>query len=197
MKYSLRHRLVAQGETWEFWQGFREIAMVRMKTDSAQCDVYGEWLGWGRVRKLYCQVELPAEVNLGSRTLDANEVNKLAARMHLALCAMKERNVVVQKRPWPALTEVDRETSLRDFTLWMEQRGWRVSADRAGGRISIKSKRHRIFRRRIEDVETLEQGAWVARAYHALLFKEVDRTVLCVSEGAGETSSWLAELSWR
>ena len=140
MKYSLRHRLVAQGETWEFWQGFREIAMVRMKMDSAQCDFHGEWLGWDRVSKLYCQVELPPEVNLGGRTLEANEVTKLAAGMHLALCAMRVPNAVVQKRPLPALTEVDRDTLLRDFKLWMEQRGWRVSADRADG-LSQSSER--------------------------------------------------------
>lgn len=102
-KYQLQHRLAIRGETWEFWQGVREIAMLRYRTGSGLFDFHGEMLGWDHVLQLYFEVEIPAEVNIGGHMLDASEIGDLAARMHLALCLMKKRNVVVRKIPWPSL----------------------------------------------------------------------------------------------
>jgi len=194
--YYLRHRLVVRDETWEFWQGFRERAMVRYRTGSDCCDFHGEWLGWDHVLKLYFEVEIPAEVRIGGGRLNTGEIEDFAARMHLALCSMKERHAVVRKVPWPPLPESERGQLLHDFKNWMEQRGWKVTASLAEESVSIKANGLRMFRRRATRTTILEQGAWVAKAYHALLYKEVDRTVLFVSEGARQTSSWLAELSW-
>ncbi len=194
-KYYLHRSLILHGETWELWQGFREIGMLRYKTGSEVIDFHGEWLG-NCVLKLHFEVSIPALVEIGGRGLEECEVDALAARMHLALRSMKQRNVVVRKTSWPPLPEPERDEILLEFQRWMQQRGWRVTVDRAGEKVSIKTKRFWLFRRKPSDTEILEQGAWVAKAWHALLYKEVDRTVIFVGEGAEQTSNWLAELSW-
>jgi len=79
LKYHLRCRLVARGETWEFWQGFRKIAVLRYKTGQEVIDFDGEWLGWDNVLKLYFQLQIPAEVEIGGRRLEESEVDSLAA----------------------------------------------------------------------------------------------------------------------
>lgn len=79
--------------------------------------------GGGILNRLYCEVEVPAYVNIGGRSIDADEVNGVASRMHLALCSMKIRNVVAQEAQWPPFPELDRDVVLRDYQRWMEQRG--------------------------------------------------------------------------
>ena len=187
---------MVRGETWEFWQGFREIGMLRCKNDSGVIDFHGEWLGWDQVPTLYFEVEIPAQVDIGGHRLEASEINALAGRMHLVLCSMQERNAVVQNIRWPPLPGSDRDRLLSEFQQWMEQRGWKVAVSRSQEKITIRPNGFWVFRRNLSETEILEQGAWVATAWHALLDKEVNRTTLFVSEGARQTSHWLAELSW-
>ena len=196
LKYHLRCRLVVRGETWEFWQGFREIAMLRYKTAQEVIDFDGEWLGWDHVLKLYFQLQIPAEVEIGGRRLEESEVDSLAAQIHFVLCSMKQRNAVVRKIPWPPWPKWERDRLLQEFQHWMGQRGWSVTVNRADEKISIKRRGLRFIRPKPTETDIIAQGAWVAKGWHAMLDKEIGRTVLFVSEGARQTSSWLAELTW-
>jgi len=193
--YRLQHRLILRGETWELWQGYREIAKLRYQTGSEVIDFPGEWVG-DRILKLHIEVDIPAQVEIGGHELDEPAVAGLAARMHVALCSMKVRNVVARKTPWPSLSESERDRILVDFQRWMKQRGWRATVDRADEKILIRGRQFCFSRDKPSDAEIVDQGTWVAKAWHALLYKEVDRTVLFVSEGARLTSNWLAELRW-
>jgi hypothetical protein len=168
--------------------------MLRYRTGADLLDFHGEFSGWDRVLKIYFEVVIPAQVQLGERVLAPSEVDALAARMHLALCSMKKRNVIVRRVAWPPLPESDRTRILSEFQRWMEERGYRVAIDRASERISIKHKRLRLFRRKPSENEILDLGAWVARAFHALLDTELDQVVLFISEGARPTSGWLAQV---
>ncbi|MCC6590734.1 MAG: hypothetical protein IT168_28845 [Bryobacterales bacterium] len=194
--YHLRHRVTVDGEKWEYWQGIREIVMLRYEAASETFDFHGELLGSERISKVFFQVEIPAQVEIGGRVLALNEVEALAAKMHLALCSMKERNVVAQIIPCPILTDLDRDRVLGEFEQWMDQRGYRVKIDRTAEKILIKRKGLGLFRCEQTRTAICDRGRWIARAFHALLGLELDRTVLFVSQGARPTSNWLAGIDW-
>ncbi|MFN7924531.1 MAG: hypothetical protein U0Q16_30800 [Bryobacteraceae bacterium] len=196
-KYYLRQRLAVTGETWELWQGFREIAMVRYKCGADVLRFDGEWLGWRWFSPNWLEVTIPAQIELAGRQLEDHEVAAFSARMHYALVSMKLLNAVVHLKPCPPLSESEREAVLREFQEWMPRRDWKVVVDRDAERLKIRPNLRRRFRlRKTDGHEIVDQGAWVAKAFHALLYNGVDYTVLFVGERAGVTSTWLAEVEW-
>jgi len=193
LHYRLRHRLVSNGNSWEVWQGFREIAMVRYTAASYVLELDGEWLG--SAFKSYLEIRIPAQVVIAGRPLDESQIEVLTAEMHHALSAMKLRNVIVRSIPWHPLTKADRDAVLGEFHQWMDQHGWKVSMD-TDSAMSLRRKGIRWFRRRITGpLQAVEQGAWVARALHAMLNLPLNRTTLFVSEGA-DPLPWLVDLDW-
>lgn len=194
-KFHLKHRLVDRGDTWEFWQGFREIALLRYKAASEFWDFHGEWLGWNRISNLYFEIDVPSGIMIGGRVLDSDEIADLAGRVHLTLCSMNERNVVVQKANWPTMPESQRDAEFLSFKKWMENRGWTIEVNREAGKLSIKRKRFQISRKP-GVAEILEQGSRVAVAYRALHDGDSDKAILFISEDANYSSSPLYEINW-
>ncbi|MBL8218970.1 MAG: hypothetical protein JNL62_07065 [Bryobacterales bacterium] len=168
--------------------------MLRHIVASDVLELDGEWLG--SVLKSYLEIRIPAQVVIAGLPLDESQIEVLTAEMHLALSAMKLRHVIVRLKPWQPLTESDRDAVLGEFHQWMDQHGWKISVEREATRLSMRRKGIPWFpRREAGNHHVFEQGAWVARALHAMLNLRLDHTTLFVGEGA-DPLPWLVDLDW-
>jgi hypothetical protein len=185
------------GETEvEYWHAFREIVKVVYRNKSAQMEFPAEWLGWDRGWGHWLWVLLPAKLKDPQDV--SHDVEALASQIHLALSLMNIRNVVSVERPSTPATTEERESTVKDFTEWMSERGWHVTLTKTstlGRKLKLKRRGLSLFRPEPSPREIIEQGRWTARAFEALSQTEDKHIALYIAEGARH-SNFLVSIEW-
>lgn len=194
---SARYRLDCHSEAggWsvEYWQGFRELGLVRLLHGEARLDLYAELLGWGDGQKMYLGIDLPARVEFAGEPLTSDRLRELAARTHLGLCLCGLPHAITVHAPHPPLDPAARLATLAEFTAWMSHRGWRVSADECT--LHIQRKGWRLFSSSPSHEEIIERGTRVAAAWNAHLTVPDSRRALFISESC-DYSTAAQQLRW-
>lgn len=194
---SARYRLDCHSEAggWsvEYWQGFRELGLVRLLHGEARLDLYAELLGWGDGQKMYLGIDLPARVEFAGETLTGAQLLPLAARIHLGLCLCGHPHALTAFEPQAPLDPAARTAALQEFTEWMSQRGWRVSFDDAT--LRIQRTAWRLFSPSLPHNELIERGTRVAAAWNAHLTVPDSRRALFISESC-DYSTAAQQLRW-
>jgi len=195
LDFYLLHRVKDDYATVELWRTGREGGLVRFHHDACTLDLEGELDGWDKILRMYWRIKLPANLKIGQHSSDENEVEDLAARIHGALCLMREQNVILGEMQSSPMPDAKCELTLKEFRTWMEARRFKVKIDPIEGDVKIKRPGFPLFRPKRSREETLALGKWVAMAFHALNPKEANETVLYISEGANFQTTWV-RIEW-
>lgn len=180
----------------EHWHAFRELGKIVYRREGTQVEFPAEWLGWDRWWGHWLWVLLPPKLDKEGHL--EHEVEALASQIHLALSLMKIRNVVTVEMPSAPATPQEREATLKDFTEWMNNHGWRIRVTRLstlGRKLRIKRRGLRFFRPEPTPEQILAQGRWTARAFEALSECDGKDVALYVGEGARH-GNFLVSIDW-